>query len=110
VYRAVRGTAPSGVAWEAWFAFFTAGFPAQKLLVAPRETADEIVAAYAEAVQRMKTDPEYLAKKHAELGDYEQLTGAEAERQYALATHVPAEQRAWIRGWLTDRFHLNLEG
>jgi tripartite-type tricarboxylate transporter receptor subunit TctC len=109
-YRLANGSAPSGLAWDAWFAFFIAGFTAQKLFVVPDRTPDDIVSAYQEAVRRMKQDSRYQATKQAALGDYEQLTGAGAERQYTLATHVPAEARTWVRNWLIDKFRLNLEG
>jgi hypothetical protein len=108
-YALMHGQAPSGLAWDSWFAFFTAGFPAQKLLVAPRDTPDEIVQAYADAVQRMKQDPLYLARKPAALGEYEQVTGAAAQKIYELATDVPVEARNWVRSWLKTEFRVNLE-
>ena len=108
-YELVHGEPPSGLAWESWFAFFTAGFPAQKLLVAPKETPDEIVAAYANAVETMKRDPEYIARKPAALGAYEQVTGVAAQRIYELATDVPQSARDWVKTWLRDEFRVNLE-
>jgi tripartite-type tricarboxylate transporter receptor subunit TctC len=108
-YELVRGETPSGIAWESWLAFFTAGFPAQKLLVAPRETPDDIVAAYQHAVVTMKQDPDYLARKEAALGTYEQVVGTAAQRTYELATDVPREARDWVKNWLRQRFRVNLE-
>ena len=110
VYEAVHGRAPSGIAWESWFAFFTAGFPAQNLLVAPSETPDDIVLAYEDAVRAYRRDPEYLAGKPAALGAYEQVTGAAAQTIYELATDVPQSAIAWVRDWLRDDFHVSLEG
>jgi len=109
-YELVHGEPPSGLAWESWFAFFTAGFPAQKLLVAPKDTPDAIVAAYEQAVRAMKKDPDYLARKPAALGAYEQVTGPGAQRIYELATDVPQSARDWVRTWLKDEFRVNLEG
>jgi len=109
-YELVHGRPPSGLAWESWFAFFTAGFPAQKLLVAPKETPDDIVLAYENAVRAMKQDPDYIARKPAALGAYEQVTGDAAQRIYELATDVPQSARAWVRTWLMDEFRVNLEG
>ncbi len=37
VYETVHGRQPGGVAWESWFAFFSAGFGAQKFLVIRRK-------------------------------------------------------------------------
>ena len=109
-YELMHGRPPSGLGWDSWFAFFTAGFPAQKLLVAPRETPDEIVEAYANAVRDMKQDPEYVARKPAALGEYDQVTGAAAQRIYELATDVPLEARDWVKQWLRTEFRVNLEG
>lgn len=108
-YELVHGRAPSGIGWESWFAFFTAGFPAQKLLVVPRETPDDIVMAYQDAVETMKQDPEYIDRKFAALGTYEQVTGRAAQTMYELATNVPVAARTWVRNWLKERFQVNLE-
>ena len=91
------------------FSFFTAGFPAQKLLVVPKDTPDEIVSAYADAVTAMKRDAEYIARKPAALGSYEQVVGDAAQRIYELATDVPQSARDWVRRWLFDEFRVNLE-
>lgn len=109
VYTLVHGGAPSGIGWESWLAFFTAGFPAQKLLVVPRETPDDVVAAYQHAVETMKQDPEYLARKLAALGTYDQVTGRAAQTMYGLATDVPRSARQWVKDWLKRRFRVNLE-
>lgn len=109
-YKLLHGEAPSGLSWESWFAFFTAGFPAMKMLVAPIETPDEIVQAYEDAVRTMKQDPDYRSRKLAALGTYEQVTGPAAQRLYELATDVPQSARTWVRTWLRDEFRVNLEG
>ena len=36
VYAEIKGEEPSGEAWEAWKAFFVAGFPAQKMVFLPK--------------------------------------------------------------------------
>jgi hypothetical protein len=108
-YELVHGREPSGIGWESWLAFFTAGFPAQKLLVVPRETPDDIVLAYQDAVQTMKQDRDYQARKLAALGTYDQVTGRAAQTMYELATNVPASARGWVKAWLKERFRVNLE-
>mgnify|MGYP001060952298 FL=1 len=109
-YELLHGETPSGLSWESWFAFFTAGFPAMKMLVVPIETPDEIVQAYENAVRVMKQDPDYRSRKTATLGTYEQVTGPAAQRLYELATDVPQSARTWVRTWLRDEFRVNLEG
>ena len=57
----------------------------------------------------MRADPEYIARKPAALGAYEQVTGPAAQRIYELATDVPQSARTWVRTWLKDEFRVNLE-
>ncbi len=57
----------------------------------------------------MKQDPEYIERKPAALGTYEQVTGAAAQTMYELATDVPLSARTWVRDWLRRRFRVNLE-
>lgn len=108
VYEMLHGEPPSGLAWDAWFAFTSAGFGAQKLLVVPKETPAEIVAAYQDAFRAMQSDPEYIERKDAAIGSYEQVTGPKAERLYELGTHIPDGPRQWIRQWLREKYDLNI--
>lgn len=108
IYEQVHGEAPSGIAWESWFAFFSAGFGAQKLLVLPRETPLNILRELEAALREMQRDPEYIARKSEVLGEYQQVTGDAARRLYSLATDIPNGPRRWIRNWLREEYDLNL--
>ncbi|MEM8685016.1 MAG: tricarboxylate transporter [Pseudomonadota bacterium] len=108
VYATIHGKPPSGLDWDSWFAFFSAGFGAQKLLVVPRTTPDDVIAAYEAAFERMQRDPEYLARRTDALGAYEQVTGDAAERLYRLASDVPDRPRQWIKAWLRRTYNLNI--
>ena len=104
VYEQVKGKKPSGPAFDAWKAFFVAGFPAQKFVVVPKETPEDIVKTYQAAFTRMFDDPEYVANKDEQIGTYPQVTGKAAEVRFAAATSVPAEAKAWVRDWLTSKY------
>ncbi len=104
VYAQVKGEKPSGTWFDAWKAFFTAGFPAQKFIVVPKETPEDVVRAYQAAFTRMFADPEYRATKGKKIGNYDQVTGAAAELKFNAATRVPPEARAWVRNWLTTKY------
>ncbi len=106
VYEQVKGKKPSGPAFEAWKAFFIAGFPAQKFMVVPKETPTDMVKAYQDAFKRMFADPEYVGTKDKKIGKYAQVTGAEAEVRYKSATHVPPAAKAWVRDWLTTKYNV----
>lgn len=106
VYEQVKGKKPSGPAFDAWKAFFIAGFPAQKFVVVPKETPDDVVKVYQDAITKMFADPEYLAKKDKLIGDYPQVTGKVAETRFKAAIHVPPAAREWVRGWLTKKYNV----
>lgn len=109
VLEIAHGKEPAGIEWETWVALASAGFAAMKLIVVPKETPEEIIAVYQQAVKRMKRDPEYLAGKARAIGAYEQVTGEEAEKLYRLATRVSPRTRAWVRNWLREEYDLNLK-
>ena len=104
VYEQVKDKKPSGTWFDAWKAFFTAGFPAQKFIVVPKDTPEDIVKAYQDAFKKMFADPEYKATKDKKIGKYAQVTGAAAELKFKAATQVPAEARKWVRDWLTKKY------
>ena len=104
VYEMVHGRAPSGPEWEAWQAFFTAGFAVQKFLVVDRTTPPEIVEALESAFAAMAADPEFQRAMEPELGAYRPVTGERMERAVARATSVDEDVRAWVIDWLDTRF------
>ena len=106
VYEQVKGKKPSGTSFDAWKAFFVAGFPAQKFVVVPKETPEDVVKAYQTAFTQMFADPEYIANKDKKIGTYNQVTGAAADLRFKAATHVPSEARKWVRAWLTERYNV----
>lgn len=108
VYRQVHGKAPSGPAWEAWKAFFTAGFPAQKMVFLPKGTSREIVDAYSAAFNAVIAAPDFAEKSRKRLGVYPQLTGDAAKAKLVIATNVPVKSKNWVKKWLKKRFGVEL--
>lgn len=106
VYEQVKGEKPSGPAFDAWKAFFVAGFPAQKFVVVPKETPDDIVKVYQDAITKMFADPEYIANKDKKIGTYPQVTGKAAETKFKAATNVPPAAKEWVRDWLTKKYNV----
>lgn len=109
VYEMVHGQKASGIEWDAWFAFASAGFSAMKLVVVPKETPDGIIKQFQEAVEQMKKDPEYIANKGKAIGEYEQVTGEKAKKLYEMATNVSAQEKEWIKNWLREKYNLNIK-
>lgn len=104
VYEMMKGEKPSGPAWDAYKAFFIAGFPAQKLIFLPKDTPDDVVEAYRSAALAATEDTSFLEDRVATLGQYKQMVGAPAERIFRQAINVPEEARAWVQRWLTEKY------
>jgi hypothetical protein len=109
VYTQVKGEEPSGPAWEAWKAFFIAGFPAQKMVFLPKGTPPEIVAAYSDAFTAVKNRPDFREMAEPKLGVYAQATGAAADRRLKLGTEVDPAAIDWVKTWLVDRYNVEFE-
>lgn len=108
-YEIVHGKQPSGIEWEAFKAFLISGFPAQKLLVLPKGTSDEILEAYRSAARQLLKDPYYLANRDNVIGEYEQVTDAEAEKLYKDGTNITPEAKAWVRDYLQKTHNVKFD-
>ena len=98
----------SGIEWDTWFAFMSAGFGGMKLLLTPKETPDAIVAEFHKGIQAMKNDPEYKANKFKALGDYDQFIGKQANKIFDLATNVDEAEKEFMKNWLREKYDLNI--
>ncbi|WP_050526678.1 Bug family tripartite tricarboxylate transporter substrate binding protein [Pseudorhodobacter aquimaris] len=107
-YELMTGNAPEGPGFDAYFAFFTAGFPAQKMMFLPKGTPQEIVDVYQAAVTEMKKDPDYIANKEAILGTYEQVTGKAADTLYKRGTVISPELRKQVVDMLAAEYNVKL--
>ena len=107
-YEMLTGKAPEGADFDAYFAFFTAGFPAQKMVFLPKDTPQDIIDAYQAAVTAMKADPEYQANKEAVLGTYEQVTGKAADALFQKGTVISPELRAQVVDMLAADYGVKL--
>ena len=101
-YEIVHGKKPSGIEWDAFKAFLISGFPAQKLLVLPKGTSDEILEAFRAASRLLLKDPYYLENRDRVIGEYEQVTDAEADRLYKASSSITPEAREWVRNYLQN--------
>jgi tripartite-type tricarboxylate transporter receptor subunit TctC len=109
VYEMVTGKKPSGTAWNAWQAFFVAGFPGQKMAFLPKGTPKDIIEAYRAAMTKVFADPGFKASSRKALGVYPQFTGAAAEKTMLRAIKIDSDDRNWVRAWLKRRFQVELK-
>lgn len=108
-YEMMHGEPPSGVAFDAYMAFFSAGFAAQKPAMLPKGTAPEIVEAYRQAFADAVADPALQAAKGEVLGEYDQAVGDDTVPLYQVATSIDPEAREWVRGYLRDNHRVTLD-
>lgn len=104
VYERVMGKMPSGDAFNAWKAFFSAGFAVQKLVFLPKGTPDDIVAAYRDAFAKVTAAPGFAKKAEKVLGTYEQAVGRKPEVLMRVAINVDPVARKWVRDWLQRKY------
>ncbi|ADZ68973.1 Bug family tripartite tricarboxylate transporter substrate binding protein [Polymorphum gilvum] len=107
-YEKLTGKTPSGPEYDAYFAFFTAGFPAQKMVFLPKGTPQEIVDAYQAAFEAMKDDPEFQANAASAVGEYGHVTGKAADALFEKGTVIAPELRKQVVDMLTSEYGVKL--
>ncbi|MBC7001073.1 tricarboxylate transporter [Photobacterium sp. BZF1] len=105
VYESIHGKAPSGPAFEAWKAFFIPGFPAQKLVLLPKNADPEVIATYKAAFEKIANNPEFIQASKLALGAYTPATGDNIGTLYKQATAISKDDQAWVQAWLKERFN-----
>lgn len=108
VYTQIKGEKPSGDAWDAWKAFFVAGFPAQKMVFLPKGTSPEIIDAYTQAFKSITERPDFRKISVKRLGVYPQSTGKAAKIKLVQGTKVPESAKTWVKNWLKERYGVKL--
>ena len=108
VYTQIHGRAPSGDAWDAWKAFFVAGFPAQKMVFLPKGTSRDIIRTYSKAFARIIKRPDFAQISKKRLGVYPQSVGRAARKKLTQGTVVEASATSWIKNWLSERYGVAL--
>jgi tripartite-type tricarboxylate transporter receptor subunit TctC len=108
VYEMLHGTPPSGPEFEAYMAFFTAGFPGQKMIVVPKDTPADIVETLKKAFADMKNDPDYIANRAAIIGDYEQVEGEAAQALYRASSTISDAHRKTVVDMLASEYGVKL--
>ncbi|MDJ0832762.1 MAG: tripartite tricarboxylate transporter substrate-binding protein [Gammaproteobacteria bacterium] len=108
VYIKVMGKEPSGPAWDAWKAFFVAGFPAQKMVFLPKGASQDMIDTYSNAFKAVTERPDFAQISKARLGVYPQATGNQAKAKMVQGTVVEDSATNWIKNWLKDRYGVKL--
>jgi len=108
VYVEIHGKEPSGDDWNAWKAFFIAGFSAQKMVVMNKTTNPEIIDVFSEAFKKIINQENFIEISESYLGVYHQSTGADARRFKEIATQIDPTAITWIKDWLKLSYDVEL--
>ena len=106
VYEMVHGKKPSGEWFEAWKAFFIAGFAAQKMIFLPKDTPDDVLQAWRDAAAKTIEAPGFKEESQTVLGTYPQKVGPDAEQLLDTAIDVDPNAKEWVRTWLTETYNV----
>lgn len=109
VCEATPACETEGDQWDAWKAFFIAGFPAQKMVFLPAGAPEAAVNTYTEAFAAIQKRDDYAEISEARLGVYPQLTGPAAQTALESATDVPQEAKDFVINWLSERYGVVLQ-
>jgi hypothetical protein len=75
----------------------------------PLGAPEDAIVTYTKAFEAIKARPDFAEISAARLGKYPQMTANEAKTALNSATDVPAEAKAFVVGWLNDRYGVTLK-
>ena len=104
-----EGCETEGERWDAWKAFFIAGFPAQKMVFLPAGAPEAAITTFTDAFAAIQQRDDFAEISKARLGVYPQMTGAAAQTALESATDVPQAAKDFIINWLSDRYGVVLQ-
>ena len=109
VCEATDGCETSGEAWDAWKAFFVAGFPVQKLAFLPAGTPQDVIDTYTKAFQDVVARADFAEISSKRVGKYPVFTGEGAQAALGTATQVPDAAKTYVTDWLQDAYGVSLK-
>jgi len=109
VCEATPSCETSGEAWDAWKAFFIAGFPAQKMVFLPAGASNDAMVTYTKAFNEIIAREDFPAISKARLGVYPQMTGDMATATLKLGTEVDPTAKAYVVNWLEEAYGVSLK-
>ncbi|MCA9738627.1 MAG: hypothetical protein R3E98_08050 [Gemmatimonadota bacterium] len=110
VYVAMHGQEPNGPVWDAYQATLVAGVNMAKVLWLHGEAPERAIADLRAASERMISDPAFIEKAKAEVGDYPFSVGEDVRALVARASRLDPGTRAWLKDYLKERFDIDRLG
>ncbi len=109
VCEATEGCETSGVAWDAYKAFFVAGFANQKTIFLPQSASQEMVDTYTAALEQVVNADGFTEAAEEVLGAYPQMTGAAAVEATKQATSISPEAKQYVLDWLEESYGITMD-
>ncbi|TCK99293.1 tripartite-type tricarboxylate transporter receptor subunit TctC [Shimia isoporae] len=109
VCEATDGCETSGEQWDAWKAFFVAGFPVQKLAFLPAGTPQDVIDTYTKAFEDVVARADFPEISSKRVGKYSVFTGAGAQSALGTATNVPDSAKSYVVNWLKEDYGVELK-
>ncbi len=109
VCDATDGCETSGPQWDAWKAFFVAGFPVQKIAFLPAGTPQDVIDTYVTAFDAVGARDDFAEISSKRLGKYPMFTGDAAKAALETALNVNDDAKDFIKGYLKDKFGVSLD-
>ena len=104
LYVELNGEEPKGVEWDAYQAIGALTLSYGLTGYLPEGTPDEVVQAYAEAVQAINADPDFQEGSQEVTGGYELILPQDAEGPLKAALQPSEEVRSYLRTLLSDKY------
>jgi len=109
VCEATDGCETSGEAWDAWKAFFVAGFPVQKIAFLPAGTPDDVAETFSNAFDAVRNRPDFAEIAAKRVGKYEIFVGDGAKAATTTGTTVTDEAKNFVTNWLQEAYGVSLK-
>lgn len=109
VCEATDGCETQGEQWDAWKAFFVAGFPVQKIAFLPAGTPDDVIDTYSAAFDAVRNRDDFATIAAKRVGKYDVFVGEGAEKATIAGTAVSAEAKAFVKNWLQEAYGVSLK-
>ncbi|WP_322896117.1 MULTISPECIES: tricarboxylate transporter [unclassified Yoonia] len=104
VYVDLNGEEPSGVEWDAYQAIGALTLSYGLTGYVPAGTPDEVIAAFAAAVEAINADPEFIEASQQVTGGYDLILPQDAEGPLKAALQPSDEVVEYLRTLLSEKF------
>ena len=104
MYELVHGSAPTGLALDAYISLTLAGYTLQKVMWLHQDAPDQAVQELRDGFENMTNDPAFQERALAILGDYDIIVGGAVDGAVATLIDFPDERRNWLLDFMVDNY------